>query len=207
MVDVLENSNTILITSSLAARKTSMWSSMSPAQSLLNRVGFPWPPMEETVSQPVKAWQKRWYCRCLSERASRILFIRILRALWCSWMVGAWGMVHQHHQHICNFCPKEQTHSSVFTIGFKNIWRLSGTSASWLGISVILCAVGYDFGSRSMVAMSLQIKFSAVWVFSSPDWRLAWCSRSLISETKHVHSPLLWCETQCVMVLLLELIF
>ena len=53
-----------------------------------------------------------------------------------------------------------------------------------LDISHTLCAVGYDFGSRSIRAMSLHMNFSAVfmiWVFSSPCWRLAWCSRRMRS--------------------------
>jgi len=51
--------------------------------------------------------------------------------------------------------PQTATLSSVFTIGLKNVWKLSGTSASWLRISVMLCAVGYEFGSKSIMWMSL----------------------------------------------------
>ena len=95
------------------------------------------------------------------------------------WQTPDWGW-----QNFMDFCPQMATLSSVFSIGLKNIWKLSGTSASWLGISVILlCAVGYDFVSTSIVVMSLQMKFSAVftiWVFSFPNWRFVCRSHRML---------------------------
>ena len=128
-----------------------------------------------------------------------------IHALWPKSMIQLYGKPYLVWQHpwprltgFYEVLSPNGYFSSVFSIGLKNIWRLSGTSASWLGILIILCVEGYDFVSRSIVAMSLQMNFSAVfiiWVFSSPNWRYAWCSSRmlLVLSVKQSKSSLFSC--------------
>ena len=98
------------------------------------------------------------------------------------------------------FCLQTATLLSVLAIGLKNIWRLTGTSTScsWLSMSVILCVVGYDSRSKSIMVMSLHINLHAlfmIWVFPSLCSRLAGCSRKmlLVPSLRQSTSSLLWC--------------
>ena len=130
-----------------------------------------------------------------------LLSIHFDQNLWSSCMASpSWcgNTPDRGRQALVKFCPQTATLLSVLTIGLKNVWRLAGTSASWLSMSVILCVVGYDFGSRSVMAMSLHMNLSAVfmiWVFSSPCSRLAWCSHRMLSvpSLRHSTSALLSC--------------
>ena len=124
---------------------------------------------------------------------------------WPKSMIKLYGKPHLVWQYswqrladLIKFCLQTATLLSVLAIGLKNIWRLAGTSTSWLSMSVILCVVGYDSRSKSIMAMSLHMNLHAllmIWIFPSLCSRLAWCSRKmlLVPSLRQSTSPLLWC--------------
>ena len=94
-----------------------------------------------------------------------------------------WQYSWQRLADMIKFCLQTATLLLVLAIGFKNIWRLAGTSTSWLSMSVILCVVGYDSRSKSIMAMSLHMNLRAlfmIWIFPSLCSRLAQCSHKML---------------------------
>ena len=78
------------------------------------------------------------------------------QVIWQAHLV--WQYSWQRLTALIKFCLQTATLLSVLAIGLKNIWRLTGTSTScsWLSMPVILCVVGYDCRSKSIMAMAIQ---------------------------------------------------